>query len=415
MHNPNTTSSSTRQNDPEMLVKYIVQDPRYQEVVECVRQGKSLSPELKSWLQHLKDIFIADPKDFYGTACVTKDLKKEAALTAHTNTAANLVDFVSNLSLYYFAFKSLGEIPAFILGVALDGFILWISNITATTTATRRAKNVKWARAGLGGMIALNLLKSLFSGVGGELLNNQSGLNQQMAAQLIEQQIERVEKLKEIDTPQYTNTVQRCEKGRIQLEKMERNHARRDSLHIELFGSWNDRHRDWIGVPLEQLPICLQVPRLEKEAYAPYEKAKDQLNQKLIRRADIGNDLLFLKQEMPAVYSLAFIDKGNISSTEISSGVAAVAIATDNFFGKLCRGEFASLGFSLFFFSISIITSAIAVWKTMKYAERQDVQMSRNEAIACERDLWLEERWQELVERHQQELEALEQAEESYN
>lgn len=415
MHNPNTTSSSNYSNDPEMLVKLIVQDPRYQEVVECVKQGKSLPPELKSWPQQLKDIPIAEPKDFHGTAYVTRDLKKEAALTAHTNTAANSVDFVSNLPLYYFAFKSLGGIPAIILGVALDGFILWISNITATTTATRRAKNVKWAKAGLGGMIALSLLKSLFSGVGGELLNNQSGLNQQMAAQLIEQQIERVEDLKEMDTPQYTNTVQRCEKGRAELEKMGRNHPRRDSLYIELFGSWGDRHRDWSGVPLERVPICLQVPRLEKEAYAAYEQAKDQLNQKLIRRADIGNDLLFLKQEMPNVYSLAFTDKGNISSAEISSGVAAVAIATENFFGKLLRGEFASLGFSLFFFSLSIITSAIAVWKTMKYAEREDVQMSRNEAIARERDLWLEARWQELVKRHQQQLEALKQAEESYN
>lgn len=37
------------------------------------------------------------------------------------------------------------------------------------------------------------------------------------------------------------------------------------------------------------------------------------------------------------------------------------------------------------------------------------------EASARERDLWLEARWQELVERHQQELAALKQAEESYN
>lgn len=415
MHNSQANSSSARFSNPETLVKYFEQDPQYQEVVECTKQGKPLPLESDSLLKQGKDLLIAEPKDFYGTAYVTDNLKQEAAVTAHTNTAANLVDFISNYSLYYFAFKSLGDIPAFILGALLDAFILWISNLTATATAKRRAKNVSWTKAGLGGMIALNLLKSLISGIGGELLLNQPGLNQQMAAQLIEQQTERVEKLKKLDSPRYLNTVQRCEQGRAELAKMGRNHPRRDSLYIELNGSWGDRNRNWSTLPLEQLPICLQIPRLEKEAYAAYEKAKQQLNQKLIRRADIGNDLMFLKQEMPAVYSLAFTDKGDIYSAEISSGVAAVAIATNNFFAKLVHGEFASLGFSLFFFSISIITSAVAVFMTLRYAELEEVQRSRNEALARERDLWLEERWQELVELHSQRLKTLQESEDSYN
>lgn len=204
-------------------------------------------------------------------------------------------------------------------------------------------------------------------------------------------------------------------KSKQELGKMNRQHPLWNSTYIRLYGSYGERNKNWNLVPTGQLPVCLRITRLESESLAAYKTAKAQLEAKLIRRTDMGNDLAFLKQEMPKVYQRIFIDKGDITTAEIASGVDAVAIASENFFGKLGRGDFASLGFALFFFSLSIITSAFAVMKTIRYAEREDVMMSRDEAISRERELWLESQWNELVERHQQELEALKQAQENQN
>jgi single-stranded DNA-specific DHH superfamily exonuclease len=95
---------------------------------------------------------------------------------------------------------------------------------------------------------------------------------------------------------------------------------------------------------------------------------------------------------MPQVYRLNFTEED-----QIASGVEAVRLATQNFFGKLLTGQLASLGFSLFFFSLSVITSAAAVLMTLRYAQRDDVQMSWNEEVKEQRDRWLDQMWQELV------------------
>lgn len=400
MLNPNTNPSNLHNNDSQILVELIKQDPRYYHLYELVKQGKPLPPENKTWVQQVVSVLIASPKDYYGTARVNKELKNQAAMTANINTVANWVDFVSNFPFYFYSFKFLGGIPAFMLGLLLDGCMLWICNLTASVTANRQKHNGSWAKMGINGMVALSIVKSLVSGVGVELLNNQSGLNQQMANQLIDERIQQVEKLKKLDDPQYLNTLKRCEDGRKELEKMERNHPRRDSLYQELFGSWDDRNRSWTDVPLEQMPLCKRLEHLEQRAYASYLAAKNTLNQQLVRRVDMGNDLAFLKQEMPEIYKKAFTDSGDVSTAEIASAIEAVRLATENFFGKIIRGEFASLGFSMFFFSLSVITSTVAVLITIKYAEREDVQKSRDEKIAKARDLWLEQRWQELVQSH---------------
>jgi hypothetical protein len=415
MIDPNANLSNFDNNDPQMLVEFIKQDPRYHQLVKLVQQGKPLPPEIKTGWQKVISLLIADPKDFHGTAKVTKELKREAANTANMNTLANWLDFASNFPLYLYSFKSFGGILGFTLALLVSGITLSICNVAASTASNRQKHNISLSNKAVGVMIALNIVKSLFSGIGIELSLNQSGLNQQMANQLIEEQIVRVEKLKKLDDPQYHNTLKRCEDGRKELEKMGRKHPRRDSLYQELFGSWPERDRAWEGVPLEQVPICKRIERLEQQAYAAYQAAKDTLNQKLVRRADLGNDLAFLKEEMPQVYLTKFTDRGDISTSEITSGTDAVAIATVNFFGKLIRGEWGSLGISLFFFSLSVITSAAAVLMTIEYAKREDVKKSRDEEIAQKRDEWLEGIWRELVQRRQQKLDKLKSPDEFSN
>ncbi|TVQ44218.1 MAG: hypothetical protein EA365_10630 [Gloeocapsa sp. DLM2.Bin57] len=396
--NPETMINNT-DCQAYLLLSLVRQDPRYSHLVEIAKSDSdtTLPPESKKVQSEILGMVIADPKDFYGTAKVTQELKKEAVNTATVNTMANWFDLVSNFSFWMFLFKSPVPFLDIILSLLASSSILTICNVAGKTASNRRQENLSLSNTALGVLIALNLVKSLFSGVGIELLLNQPALNQQMAQTLIEQQVEQIETLKKLDSPQYLNTVKRCDQGRAELETMPRQHPRWDSLYQELFGSWQDRERDWSDTPIEQVPICRRVDRLEQDAYAAYETAKATLNQKLIRRSEIGNDLVFLQEQMPQVYQAKFKDRGDVSTAEIASGTDAIGMATRNFFGKLRRGEWSDVSASLFGFSLSVITSAAAIFVTYQYARRQDVLDSRDEAIALRRDRWLESRWQEIV------------------
>ena len=60
---------------------------------------------------------------------------------------------------------------------------------------------------------------------------------------------------------------------------------------------------------------------------------------------------------------------------------------------KVLSLDVASLGFPLFFFLLSVVTSGIACWLTLAHAQRQDVQMSRDElvseAIQAQVEAWI--------------------------
>jgi hypothetical protein len=393
-----TNNNQNQLSQADLLVKFIEQDPSCSEVLEVTKQGKTLTPKTQSLLEKTASLFIASPEDFYGKVYVTNELKKHANLTAHTNTIANLVDFISNAPFYYFSFQFLGNIPAIILGLFLDSGVLYFSNITASTAANRNQKNRSWANIGMVGMISISIVKSLVSGIGVELLNNPTGIQEEAANYLIAEQKQKVNDLKTLDSPQYNNAKKQCEIGEANLKNLSKNDPKYHSEYVKYRGKWSEMDKKWDNVPLEQIPVCIRATRLEKDNYTVYENAKNNLNKKLTRRTEIGNDLTFLKQEFPEVYNFNFDDNGNLKSP-----VTQVQMATLSFFGKLSRGEVANLGFALFFFSLSIITSAAAVFITITYSCREDVLKSRDENFARQRDLELEKIYQELLTQNNQE------------
>ncbi len=384
-------------NQAVQLLQHIEHNPAYSDLVaqaaaECSQPPKKRRPKFALG-KRLLSLCIADSDEFHGTAYVTPQLKQQAQVTARVVSASSLLDFATNWPLLFFAFKDLGAL-AFPISLLTNAILLKFTNDTAAATSSRHSKNGKWSKAAAFGLVGMNALQSAVSGVGIELLNNQPMLNQQMAGELIQSQIAGLEDLKTLDAPQYQAVKERCETGEQEFSNMDLSNPRRDSLFTQLYGQWLERNVDRSQLPLEQLPICEQVERLEKEAFQAYEQAKAWLEEKLIDRSKIGNDVAFLRQEMPEVYESAFDEYGNIKS-----GVEAVRIATENFFGKLATGEFKSLGFSLFFFSLSVVTSTAATWMTIAYARREDVQLSRSQAVIDARDKWLEERWREWVDR----------------
>ncbi len=380
-----------------LLIKWIEQNPEYTDLVKSAKGETSPANwNLPKLPPDLTNIFIANPDEFYGKAFVSKELKEHAEVTARVVSASSLLDFATNAPLLYFAFKDFGFILALLVSSTTNVIVLKFTNDTATAVSGRKPVNKFWSGVAAVGLIAMNAVQSLVSGVGVELLNNQSVLSSQKAQEVIQEQIQKTETIKNLDSPKYRDANARCEEGKQKLNSFNRNHPRWDSLYAELNGQWGERYQDWRKFPLEKLPICHQVLRLREETFRNYELAKADLEVKLAVRVRIGNDIVFLQKEIPAVYAEHFTTNG-----EIKSGVEAVRLATQNFFGKLKGGDLEGLGFSLFFFCLSVITSSVACFMTIAHAQREDTQKSRNEAVEQERDRWLEEMRRMILHRHQ--------------
>lgn len=384
--------NTTELSQAEILVKFIQQDPSCAEVLKLTEEGKKLTPQDESLVEKISSCLIANPKDYYGNVYVTDKVKNDAKFTAYLNTFANGLDFVTNAPFYFFCFNFLSYFPAVILGLLTNAGVLSFSNITAATVANRSKKNRAWANVGIFGMVSISIVKSLVSGIGVELLMNRTGIQQQAVDYFVAEQITKVEALKNLDSPQYENAKSQCEQGRADLAKMTKEDIGYNALHVNVYGLWSDLHKDWSNTPLDQVPLCNRAEILGKQHYAVYENAKEVLAEKLSIRAQRGNDLAFLRDEFPEVYEFHFDKDGNLRSA-----VTQVQMATLNFFNKLRQGDFANLGLSLFFFSLSIISSAIAVLITITYANREDVLKSRDEDFARQRDIQLETIYKELI------------------
>lgn len=109
-------------------------------------------------MEKISSSLIANPKDYHGNVYVTDKLKNDAKFTAHLNTFANGIDFVSNAPFYFFCFNFLGNFPALILGLLINAGFLCFSNITAATVANRTKKNRAWANVGIFGMVSISIL-----------------------------------------------------------------------------------------------------------------------------------------------------------------------------------------------------------------------------------------------------------------
>lgn len=366
-----TKLNESSSSEIDYLISHIEQhpNPQLRKLSKLAQQGKPLPAKC---LQKIINSLINNPEDLHGKLTPSQTVKNHAYLTASCTNIANLIDFISNLPLFTFAFASFPNPLHHILSLFADGLLLVLSNKNATIAANKAKYGHFWNSVGLGTMITLSIVKSLVAGVGSELLLNQPELERKLAETLITKQQEKLEDLKSIDSPEFKDARQQLKEKNAQLQKLEKSHPRWNSLYIELYGEYGERDRDWTGVPKEKLPLTILVKRLEAESYKSYNTAKKQLEQKLAKRSDIGNDVIFLQKEMPFVYAGNFAENG-----EIKSGSKAVEIATLNFFQKLINGDFAGLGFSLFFFSLSVVTSTASVLLTIAYANREDVIQSQ--------------------------------------
>ncbi|MEY3870955.1 MAG: hypothetical protein RLZZ338_4849 [Cyanobacteriota bacterium] len=376
------------------LISSIEEDPKYQHLVK--QANEPLKPrekpaKLQEVANFIKGLVIADSEDLHGKVFVSNNLKKDAKITATSVTVSSFLDAFSNYPILFYSFKDTGvlAIPLTLITTAL---ILKFTNETATSAAARKPQGKGWSNIGIIGFSLMSVLQSLVAGVGAELLLNQSGLSQLKSQLLIEQTTQRVEALKPVDNPLYQDAQKKCAGKEKELNQLDKDDPRRDSLYVLLYGTFDQRNANWSNIPTEELPLCRRVDRLGKEVYQDYETAKKNWEKLLTIRVSMGNDLAFVKKNMDASYTQHFTPSG-----ELLSGIEATRLAILNFQQKFARGDFAGLGFSLFFLLLSIITSAIACFMIIALSRREDTAKSFSETVEIHRDMWLENRRKELM------------------
>lgn len=397
------TSQNTQTETVRLLLSWLEQsqNPEYARLVKQAKTKTTCGYQKQWWkkpLGFLTGLVFANSDDFHGKAIVPETLKAHSQLTASLVSVSSLLNFFTNNPLLFFAFKDFGGL-AWVMTLVTNGLILYFTNGTATAASARKKTNYTWSNIAIAAMLLMNALQSIVAGVGTELMLNQSGLSLMKAELEIEALIARVEALKENTNPQYMDAKQRCDRGELQLNQMDRTNPRWQSLYVQLYGRWSERNRDWTQLEIEQLPLCRQVERLREQNYRTYEIAKANLDKLFLVRNKLGNDLEFLKQEMKLVYELNFTPDG-----KLLSGTEAARMAILSSWEKLSTGDLAGWGFPLFFLLLSLVTSGAVCILTISHSRRQDTQQSFSDTVLRERDRWLEARRRELMVLHQQKI-----------
>ncbi|MEB3829780.1 hypothetical protein [Phormidium sp. CCY1219] len=383
-------------SDDLLLIEWLENNPEYQSLVKrAKRQGwfwnlfYSLSP--KPLILFLLGFVMANPTHFNGKAFAPRDLRTDSEITADLISGATLLNAITNMPLLFFAFKGIGNIwVAPIASFILNLIVLNWTNQSGTATANRKPGKKFWSRVGFAGFISMSLLQSFVAGIGAELINNRPALSYKLATELIEEHDRKV-KAVQPNTEAYEKTLAQCEANREELETLDRSDPRWDSLYVETHGYLAERDRNWNRVPTENLPLCQKADRLRQETFA----VRDEWHEKLKIRNQIGNDLIFLNRQLPLVYSQYFNEYG-----EITSGVEEVRLAYNNFFGNLLALDFSRLGFSLFFFLLSVITSLSACFIAVGHARGKNTQISHNPEVEAAIREWLENLRQQNLNRH---------------
>ena len=230
-------------------------------------------------VRFLQNLILANPQDFHGRVYVTPELQDHSNLTARVISVASLFNAITNQPLLFFAFKDFGGTAAILASLTLNLLLIKFTNDNGTAVAGRKYGNQSWAKAGAAAMIAMSVLQSFAAGVGMEAMNNRPYLAELKAREEIERQTENLQTI-----PATSEALQAAQREFQQLQGefagIPRENPNWDTLHVQLYGTWGERDRDWSQVPLENLPLQQRVFRLERQAQAIKEEAQQAWGEK---------------------------------------------------------------------------------------------------------------------------------------
>lgn len=398
------TKDNTPLSEDKKLIEWLETNPDYEDMVRRAKdkttgEGNWYSIKRfseKLWMA-LHGLIFANARDFDGEESAPDTIKKDSDITAGVVSGATLINAITNYPILLYAFQNLSIsnlallTPGMITAVApfiINVILLYWTNRSGTAASDIKHGEKKWF-FGIGAFFffLISLVQSVVAGVGSELINNRSELSYDLAQEKIEEQSALSSSERHSQYENYITARDACIKNRQLLITKPENSPERRSIFRDTYGTYQQYRdgEDWSRYKLEEVPWCPKADILKEEV----EKNEKAWNEKLKTRSEIGNDLQFLDQEAEDIYQRYFDEEGNIRA-----GSQEVRLAFENFFGKVEELDLDGLGFSLFFFFISLITSFGAVTLTMAHAYRKSAisitEPEVNEVIT----VWLQYIWE---------------------
>jgi hypothetical protein len=340
----------------------------------------------QNWGKKYREYVTVSPHNYndegyHGNSFVSPRLQSYSNTTCKTAETANAINALTALPVIYYGFQALGLVG----GSLITGFLGWLiwqfSNYTARTAASNTQGNRSWSNSGLLMFLTINILLTLLSAVGAELITNRNQLKENLADQVISEKTQNLQP----DSSIYQSEEEECQRLQSLLDEQPREHPKWNTWKIEADGSYENRNRNWQeelengAISESQIPVCplAAIKREQAEKEAAEERATWQ--EKLNQRANYGSDVVFLEENSPALYEQDFTEEG-----EIRSGIKALSLAYDSFFGRLLEGDLDNLGeigFSGFIFLLSIVTSTGACILLIAFTNSKETQLSHNPQV----------------------------------
>ena len=365
------------------------------------------------------NLAIVHPDSLHGHYRVTPELKKSAWATASMMTTSNWIDAIGNFSCFFFAFKSLSLVPALGFACLMTGTVLVAVN--AVSVGSAHGHKGRWSLAIASlilGLIPLNILQTAATGIGVEVFNNQPELAQLRSRDSLED-ILKVKKNKlALALANQPKVINECQQEKQSLETMPRKTDLEEkafqSRYVRIYGTFQSQSQP-MTLPLDQLPLCVRANRVEADYEKQIQGLKEEISTFNTQRADLGNDLSFLKKIAPEQYYKTFVETKSWfflpenDQVELRSGIELVTLGSRNFFDKIQQGEWSKLGLNLFLVGISAITSLASVGMAISFSLSSDNQKSYDRNEKEKIDLWFRKMRLTLTNLHNEQLQKLDQ------
>ena len=423
MNYPNGPSVSSR----EELINWLEQDPSLAplramaaDVVCEYKPGevapakrircnppKELKAEKKGVLRSIwKNVWVPG-RSMRGNAYGTPELDRSLDSVAKLMCISTLWDFVCTIPLFSFSLSPLA-IAALPTATLLSFGIMVASNVAGENATDRRPGHSSKASWSLAAFVLLCTAKTIFSGVGVDLMIGSQAVASNYAASLAKEKLDKDKaELKRLEGGDavFQKAASDCADLKRQMATTDRNSNEKQwvSLFVQAYGSnavtTADRgltNADLVkryGSPAKIPGACRQekvMQELNAEKAKPLSAAIEKKSQAVASLPPLA----FLKQQEPDLYAEHFRTVNG--KLEWVNGTEAVAAATDQFYSNLFSLRWSQIGFSLFMLSISIVLTGTASVLIYLVGRNPEVQASFTGELKQFRDQHLDH-YQQLL------------------
>ena len=352
------------------------------------REDSSLGKE--STIKKILNIIWVPGNKLRGNQVASKELDNSLTTSAKVMSVSTIWDFACTLPIFTYVLSPLARGFSGPAGFILGFIILWASNITGENSTNRTLNNTSKARASLVAFLVLSLAKTAVSGVGIDMIISKGRIIEGFAEEKVLEKSE--DENKKIDLALTTKVTDpsisselefarnECLELTNQMKSLDLTKGKQRKLYREINEAKN--------APCAKAASLGNVESAEKgKQLLKINREKQEAQKQVADRANLSS-IGYLLKYYPRVYDTYFdgvppswvrtsqdsktiIDESPIDWRDDRKG-DAVEASMKQFFGKLEAGDFASLGFSIFAFVVSVIltlTASILLYTTGKNSE----------------------------------------------